>query len=211
MCNSYFYQLIKVSGLIISALLLTQCAAPPSKPIDTFNAKQHAVPAWDKHHAALKALDTWQAKGRLAASNGKEGGSAAFDWQQHDHDYQIKFMGAFGAGSAVLTGSPNLITLQDSQGKVKQAKTPEALMKDSVGWHIPLSGLQYWAKGMPIPNQPSPILKVDHAGNLIYLSQLGWDIEYSGYRLEQAIALPGKINLTNNQLKVKLVMKQWHI
>lgn len=193
------------------ASLLSHCAAPPQKTIDTVNAKQHPSPAWERHHAELKNLSTWRAKGRLAASNTKEGGSAAFDWQQDHLNYQIKFVGAFGAGSALLTGTPHLVTLQDSQGKFRQAQSPEVLMNYLAGWHIPLTGLQYWVKGMPMPNQPTRVLQVDEQGRLIHLSQLGWDIEYSTYSPGQSISLPGKINLVNNQLKVKLVMKQWHI
>ncbi|MFO1257991.1 MAG: lipoprotein insertase outer membrane protein LolB [Gammaproteobacteria bacterium] len=193
------------------ASLLSHCAAPPQQPVQTLNAKQHPIPAWERHYTELKNLHAWHAKGRLAASNSKEGGSAAFDWQQEHLNYQIKFVGAFGAGSAILVGTPHLVTLQDSQGKFKQAQSPEVLMNHLAGWHIPLTGLQYWVKGMPMPDQPTKTLDVDTEGRLIHLAQLGWDIEYSAYSPTQTISLPGKINLVNNQLKVKLVIKQWHI
>lgn len=186
-------------------LLLVGCAPSPKRP--ELSIKESNV-SWDTHHKKLEGINTWQAKGRFAVTQGKKGGNASFIWEQTDALYQIKLHGPFGAGALMITGGPNQVYAQDANGKKHQAQTPEQLMQKMVGWHVPISGLRYWIRGIPLPNVPVTSKKFNANGYLEQLTQNGWSIHYSEY-ISEVTPLPKMIQLHNPKLKIKLIVTSW--
>lgn len=149
--------------------------------------------------------DRWSAKGRLAVNHGKKGANASFVWQQFQDRYQIRMHGPFGAGSVLITGTPREVFAQEANGKKHQATSPEQLMQRLVGWHLPLSGLRYWIRGISIPNVPITEKRFNKQGFLVHIVQDGWTIRYTEYK----DTLPKKIELHHPKLKIKLIVTAW--
>lgn len=170
--------------------------------------KNEANIIWEQHQKKIEALNNWSAKGRFAVTQGQKGGNASFLWQQSDPLYQVKLHGPFGAGALMITGSPRHVYARDAKGKKYQADSPEQLMQQIVGWHVPLSGLRYWIRGIPIPNVPITSMQLNSDGCLQQLAQDGWSIQYIEYTFDK-IALPKMIQLHNPKLKIKLVITAW--
>lgn len=154
----------------------------------------------------LNALQHWQAQGRFAVSQHQQGTHAAFTWHQQGEYYQIRLFGPFGAGVHIIGGA-NQVLVKESNGKITRAATPEQLIEKVLGLPLPLSGLQYWLKGIPFAHQPYT-LQLDAYQRLRQLQQTHWHIDYH-YPTHHFSLLPNQLQLQNGELKVKLVITQW--
>lgn len=185
-------------------LMLVGCAPSPKKPVPPMGEK----PSWQQHQKEIQAIDQWKAKGRLAVTQGKKGGNASFIWQQAGDRFHIKLHGPFGAGSVMISGNPHQVHAQEANGKHHQARTPEELMEKLVGWYVPVSGLEYWIRGIPVPDMKASHFVYNDQGYLKQFNQNGWTIRYDEYVFEP-LCLPKRILLHNQKLKVKLIITSW--
>jgi len=205
--------------LIIAAILaLAGCSQAPKKtPADTTTTAT-ASTAKDQpkkleqnskqRQEQLASLNHWQAKGRLAAAHGQKGGNASFVWEQKGDSYQIKLFGPFGSGAVYIIGHPQYVELKEANGKTTRAQNPEQLLKKLAGWQIPLTGLRHWMRGIPAPGAIAS-QKLDTRGYLSHLNQQGWNIQYENYFADKSPALPGKLQLQNGNVKLKMIITSW--
>ena len=45
--------------------------------------------------------------------------------------------------------------LQTSDGKRYNAASPEQLLAEQWGFHLPVSNMKYWVRGLPVPGIPA--------------------------------------------------------
>lgn len=205
-----------LSLIAVIPLFLVGCAKMPTKvtppPFET-KAPQNATEKspQEQKHSEVAQLKTWQAKGRMAIQHKDKGTNVSYVWQQYPHNYQIRLFGPFGSGSVYITGYPNYVELKESNGKITRASTPEGLLSKATGLNLPITGLNHWLRGLPVPKQPIQSQRVDNRGTLQHLAQQGWFIRYDNYNFEQSTPLPSKMQLQNKDVKVKLVVTEWQI
>jgi outer membrane lipoprotein LolB len=82
-------------------------------------------------------------------------------------------------------------------------------MQRELGWQIPVVHLYDWARGLPAPRIPAQ-MTFDAYHHLTHLSQEGWEIDYAAYVSVGSVDLPQKMQLTRQDLKIKLAVKDWH-
>lgn len=194
--------------LALAFILLAGCTATSEKNKNIVAPTPQLEQRWKINEKQLDGVSHWQAEGKLAVAQRKKGGNASFVWQQQGEFYQIKIFGPFGAKSAYIIGGPNHVELKEANGNVSTAKSPEALLYKVVGWQVPISGLRYWLRGIPVPNSRSGKQFNEH-GLLATLKQQGWNIEYQDYNRGNFAPLPNKVVLTNEHVKVKMIVNNW--
>lgn len=203
---------LKILSLVI-IMMLAGCAQHPKKqpipPQIKPQVTQKAIePKISEPKPKVAPATSWQARGRLAASNGGKGGNAQFVWTQKGDSYQIKLFGPFGSGSVYITGHPTFVELKEANGKTTRAKSPEMLLKKIAGWQIPIDGLRYWLRGIPSPKAKTQSSQTNNAGVLQQMVQQGWHIVYEGHQ-EGNPPLPNKLRLQNGNVKLKMIVTQW--
>ena len=121
-------------ALFLSSLIifLSGCASVAPKAPDT-------TTPWKTRERALSALNHWQLSGKIAVIAPQDSGSATVDWQQTAEQYRITLLAPLGAGGMTLTGSDHHILLKTTDGKVAEASSPEALLRENGGLNIPVS------------------------------------------------------------------------
>ncbi len=213
--------LLKCLSLMALSGILTSCAshwAAHHKPEQINQTQTHLTPeaAWKQNQLTLNRFQNWDAQGRIAVSRKKEGESASFSWQYCPEHFFLKLFGPFGSGAMELDGmlsGPNQHVTLRHGNKIQYAKTAEDLLYQQVKWRVPLSGLTYWIKGLPVPNQAIEDLNLNTDGSISKLTQLGWEITYAKYHdfntPFEKIKLPTKIYLISNELEVKLAIRHW--
>ena len=194
------------------AILSAACTDIPTRR-SGINAEQ----AWQVHQQALSSLQTWNLTGRISIQAGQEGWHAGLFWAQRGRDYDINLSSPLGQDIVQLHGGSDSVVMRSSDGE-QRAADAETLLYQRLGWRIPLSGLRFWALGLPDANVPvvSPQdRELDALGRLTRLSQSGWDIDFRRYTSMDNIDLPDKIFLSNRQtgtqLEVRLVVEKWQI
>ena len=186
--------------------LLGGCATSP-EPISPGNQKD-----WHKHLAQVSALDAWHVQGRVAVNKtnktNRSGGTAHFDWQQQGDQYHIRLRGPFGQGAVELFGDAQAVRLVRPNQQVITASSAEHLLQQQTGWHLPISSLVYWLRGIPAPpSQTSPL--VDEHGRLVHLLQHGWGIAFARYTPFEKLFLPKRLQLKGEGLRVKIIIDEW--
>lgn len=198
-------------SILFIPFLFAGCAVPPKHPPAPISKPDRKVTddLWKQHQQKLSTLQNWQAEGRLAAAQGQKGGNASFVWQQRGESYQIKLFGPFGAGAVYITGRPNHVELKEANGNLTSAASPELLMHKVSGWTVPITGLRYWLRGLPTPQDQTAQQLLNQQGQLSYLQQQGWKIDYENYADNLDIPLPNKLRLHRGDIKLKMVVTSW--
>lgn len=192
--------------LLLLVMLLAGCAelsflTPPPKTAD--------IAAWSLRQEALNRLTTWSLRGRLAVQAGAEGWSATMHWDQDVQNYTLRLIAPLGQGTYQLEGDDQIVSLLTPDNKLFQASTPERLLRENLGWEVPLHGLKYWVKGVPEPGVDSANLVLDEQGRMTGLEQSGWRINISRYSDFNGAQMPSKINMQNDRLKLRIVVQDW--
>ncbi len=186
---------------------LTSCTSLPTKQTAVIQPEPASK---QTRTAALSNIKNWDLKGLIAIRNSKEAWSANWQWHQSQNNYTIGLFGPLGSHSIQLTGSPNSVLLETSDGKKVTSSSPENLLEQQLGWRLPVSSLYYWIRGLPVPNTPAQ-KQLDDSQRLTVLSQQGWRIEYLRYSSINQVDLPSKMVLNNSALNVKIIINLWQI
>ena len=174
-------------------------AAPPVKQL-----------TWQERQAQLSRLLVWHLNGKIAVQTAQNSGSATIDWTQNKNRFNVSLLGPLGTNGLKLTGAPGKVTMETSDGKHTAADSAETLLAKGWGFHLPVSYLQYWVRGLPVPGIPAkPTL--DQYQRLTTLTQAGWQVQYQSYTTLGELDLPSRITIFSAALKTKLVIYDWKV
>lgn len=193
------------AAALAALLLLAGCSLTPQQR-ELGPTEKGA--AYARHEAQILGIESFQVDGRAASA--ELGFRADLRWlERADRHYELRLAGPFGAGAVELRGDPYLVEVRSSEG-VQQTADPEGWIRNRYGWTLPISGLRYWALGIPnpqLPSQPS----LDAQGRLASLIQSGWKLTYSEYRREGEYDLPRRFEADNGQVRLKLLIDRWNL
>lgn len=191
-------------SLAWGVLSLAACTTLPTTPRDQAEAQR----LWVARQPLLAQRQTWSIAGRLALQTERQGWHIAFRWKQQGGFYHIVLSDPLGQTAAELQGNPQGVTLLMADGRSVTAADPDQLLARQLGWPVPIQGLYYWVRGLPVPDAPETH-GLDREGRLLWLKQSGWDISYRRYGDSAGLALPTKVFLDNDRLKVRVVIDNW--
>jgi len=197
---------MKIFFLILPLIILSGCTtlSSSSQPSSDFDQ-------WEAHKAHLSDLKHWQMNSRIFIQTKDDGFSSSIRWVQEVQSYQLRFSAPFGQGIYHLTGNPEKVSILLPDNTEQTAADPETLMKQALGFKLPVSGLSYWLRGLPYPEDPDRNIILDRNERLSELNQAGWDIKISRYLHKDGYYLPTKLTMENRHLKMKMVVKQWNL
>ncbi len=101
--------------------------------------------------------------------------------------------------------------MRTANNKILTADDPETLMRENLGWSIPIEGLHYWLLGIPDPRSPIATLGLDNKGRMTDMEQAGWRIQVRGYMHTGDVELPAKLFLYTPRMHVRLAVQRWEI
>lgn len=190
--------------LLLFLLLAGGCSNVPERP---------PVPdqdaSWQQHYQRLLKQDQWSLHGRLAVKANDNGWNLTIHWEQRPNAFDISLIAPFGRGSLHLSGSPYIARLTTSDGDAFIADDPEALLQEQLGWHIPVSALRYWVRGIPSPQLNITATELDQWGRLQRLQQAGWTIRFLDYQSQAGLDLPRRVFASHPDADVRLVVSDW--
>jgi len=190
----------------LGALLLTGCAALRPSPAPAPGADD---PRWLAQQQAMAALDAFTLTGRVAIQRGSEGGGAKLRWYQTGDSTDLRIMAPMAQGTFRLEGDATGVALTAPDGQQYAAENFEDLMATHLDWSFPVEGARYWVRGIPDPARPVEHIGFDAEGRLSDLAQAGWRISVLEYRDVDGNALPARLFLNADDLKIRLVIDTW--
>lgn len=189
-------------SLLTFCLLLSACASVPAPP-----NPQVTPTSWLQSRDRLLQLTHWKTSGAIGIKTVKSGFNAHFIWVQNNNRYLIQLAGPLGASAVQMQGAPGNIIVRDSKG-IYRANSPEALLTRHFGWHLPISNLKYWIRGLPAPGTEAN-KQFDRYHRLQTLVQDSWYIQYQGYTNIRGMILPTRIMMYSYSVNVRIVIRNW--
>lgn len=195
--------------VIVLTLMLSSCAQLEIKPT-TENSQAALQSKWHQHKQELKKVHRWKIKGRIGFRTTDNAQSATFKWQQKGDKFNILLSGTLGLGSMGIDGTPTYIEFRQADGQIIRSNNPDSLLQAQTGWNLPISLLRSWLLGYP-GNDESKItqLILNESGQLTSFNKATWGIKYSKYHLVGNLALPHKLIIRNEEIKITIIIKTW--
>jgi outer membrane lipoprotein LolB len=148
----------------------------------------------------------FRVSGKLAWQMKDQGDSARFTWQYQPGHSRWQLLTPLGSVAATIDAQPGRVVLDSEQGQFT-ASSLEALTLRLFDFSLPLTGMEYWVRAQPIPDQDYQFTQEDETR---VLHQNGWRIRFLEWDALQP-QLPAFIQLDNQQLKIKLRLKEWEL
>ena len=184
---------IKRLGWYCFALMLSACSTVPVEPEVHYSklAREH-----------LYKLEQWSFEGRVALAGKNDNWQASINWGHKSDDEEIKLSGPLGQGATVIRLTGDLVTIDRGDDRVQSSTQPEEFINQQLGMFVPVHSLRYWVIGLPEPTSAF----VETATGF---KQAGWFIEYKQMQPVDEQSMPRKIMVTNERVKLKLIIDQW--
>ncbi len=196
----------------LSAIFCISCVAPSPRP-----PAEQLQQRWQTRASALLQIQRWELRGRLAVRADERGGQASLTWKRDGAQHSIRLNGPLGRGVVRVTQDEAGAQLQDAEQRVFHAASAEELLYRYTGWRLPLANLNYWVRGVPVPDLPAT-RELDDTGRLKTLRQQGWEVRYQEYVRFEGYELPNRFILTHAPdqatmelpaMEVRLVIDRW--
>ncbi|SFL34061.1 lipoprotein insertase outer membrane protein LolB [Lysobacter sp. cf310] len=205
---------MKARALTVAALaaLLSACAgqvvrgpAPPPLAPAAAEAAQAA------RESELRAQTGWSLSGRIALSNGRNGGSGRIEWRQDGDRYEVALSAPVTRQSWRLSGDAAGARLEGLEGGTRSGPDAAALLREATGWEIPVAALSDWVRGLRAVGQGPASVRYGADGRPARIEQGGWGIDYRWPPGDGAggPALPSRLDAVRGEAKVKVIVDEW--
>ena len=192
--------------VVFAALSLAACSTVPRT--DSTESRTQRI-------ERLSTLKEWELRGRVALrTEDNRGGQASLSWQYRDERHVIVLRGPLGGGLLRLQQDRDGAYLQDAERREYRAESAEELLFSVAGWRIPISGLEYWIRGLPAPTEIT-LQEWDEFGRLARLQQSGWDVYFLEYASSGGYELPRRLDVIlpapdgSARAEARVIIEEW--
>lgn len=181
------------------SLLLSACAV--IKP----------VPGGKPAQADMAAFSHWRLEGRIAVQTSADAFQASLSWEHEGRQDRVQVSGPFSQGAFSIILQDDLIFIRDSSGHTRSSRDVSALVRQELGFDVPLSGLRYWVLGVAEPSAGTAKVSYDETGRLQQLQQDGWTLDFQHFVQVGDFLLPQKLAARGSDIRLKLFVDEWVI
>lgn len=209
--------LLKWLSSAAMAFLLVACVPQTVRaPLPTLSPQElaQAQAQLSAHEAAVRLASSWSLQGRVALSNGRNGGSGSLDWRQQGSGYEVALSAPITRQSWRLSGDASGARLEGLEGGTRTGGDPEQLLREATGWEIPVAALSSWVRGARADEAVfGPATTAFGADRrLARIEQAGWVIDYAAWQPQAEAGravLPSRLNAQRGEARVRLVVDRW--
>ena len=159
-----------------------------------------------------EAPETFVLRGKVAVSEAGEHFTANLLWHQRGEGFEMDLWGPLGQGRVRVVKENGELRITTDRGVVL-AGEPDRVMRQELGWSLPLDVLPAWVQGTPLAELPAEAQVRDEAGRFVSFSQLGWAVALDRYQSvgERFRELPTRITASRPDARVRLVVSDWRL
>jgi len=156
------------------------------------------------------SLKAWLLEGRIGVQTANDAWQANLFWE-HDADQdRLRVSGPFSQGMVSIILQKDLIYVNEGGGVTELSHDPDAMLRDRLGFVVPLSSLRYWIVGLPDPNHDH-VPVYGGSGSLQGFQQSGWTLQFQRYMTVGDQVMPQKMAIQGPDVKLKLIADSWRV
>ena len=193
---------LRSAAILIFLVLLAACAPVRVHETPATSAKQ------DAREAALAPRTHWQIDAHISVSDGRDGGSGDLVWEQDRARYSFTVRAPVTGKTWKLAGDGRRAQLEGVDPQPVYGDDPQRLLRDRLGWDVPLAALGSWARGLRVPGAPAEV-QYDAQSLPAVLEQDGWKIEYRDWFADSQPPMPRKLFATRGNARVRMAIERW--
>jgi outer membrane lipoprotein LolB len=194
--------LLRRLGLGLLVVALAACA-----PVRTHESPA-ALAAQTQREAKLQADLRWTLAAHIAVSDGRDGGSGELQWKQDETRFDFIVRAPVTGRTWRLSGDAANATLEGVEPQAFSGTDPEQLLRERVGWDVPLADLRSWVRGLRAPGARADV-QYDEKNLPAVIAQSGWRIEYRDWFSDRDPPLPRKVFASRGNARVRLAIESW--
>ena len=192
--------------LLLAAVLGLVACAPTSQ-----NMRLLSPAANSKRAESLGASTAWSFAGRIAVSDGKDGGSGRIQWRQDGPWYEINVRAPVAGGSWRLSGTQGLAQLDGARPETLRDVDGEVLLARELGWNLPLSKVVFWVRGLPA-SQANARVTGDRSDLPREIAEDGWRVEFRSWvESTGGLSMPQRIVARKPPFELRLTVDSWNL
>lgn len=191
---------------LLALLVLAGCGALPEVTDDRLAARAAFVERSD----ALAAIPEWRFAGRLTLEIPGETWSGQLGWRSNGAGQVIDLSGPMGRGGGRLLVNQDRVVLVTREGERYEASDPDSLITLITGRAIPVSGLEYWVRGIARPGSGFDV-RADVEGYPLRLIQDGWEIVYGATAIAGDASMPAALDLQREDMRLRIAIHRWQL
>ncbi len=192
--------------LLVVIFALAACVPPPVRRAPDAGLLR----AQTAREAALAAHPDWGLSGRIAISDGKDGGSGRIDWKQHGSDFDIRLSAPVTRQSWRLVRDGDRVRLEGLEGGTMEGTDAQALLYQALGWLVPVDALAAWVRGARASTDLAQ-LQFGADGLPSLMTEDDWSVEYRSWDAGSEPPRPIKVFANQGKARVRLVVDRWDI
>lgn len=155
----------------------------------------------------------WTMGGRVALSNGRDGGSAGIEWTQGAGSLRMLLSAPVTRQSWVLDVDKHGASLRGLRSETLRGSDPAGLLRDTTGWDIPVAALGCWLRAVAADAGKFGQAWIEYRKDLLprRLEQDGWAVEYDDWKPDPltGLSMPTRIYAQRGNDRVRLVVDRW--
>ncbi|MEF8794228.1 lipoprotein insertase outer membrane protein LolB [Thiohalorhabdus sp.] len=188
-------------------ILLAGCAGI-QLPEPAANRDQ-AVAAYKERVDRLSKLVGWRLDGRVVAKGPGESGQARIRWSRSDREGRLAVRNPFGQTILEMRNGPRGLRLRDAQGGVFRGDRAHTVLRERLGWRVPVGRLADWALGLG-RGEGVPA-DLDANGRPRHLAADGWTVTFSEYIQVDGLSLPQSMLVSRDEMQLRIRVQEWHL
>jgi outer membrane lipoprotein LolB len=167
-----------------------------------------AQAAQAQREAQLGSRTHWTITAHIGVSNGRDGGSGDLVWTQNDDRYTFTVHAPVSGRTWKLSGDANRAVLEGVDAQPDMDRDPEHLLRERLGWDVPLVDLGAWVRGMRAPGAAQ--VQYDAQNLPALIEQAGWKVEYRDWLGDRDPPLPRKLYASRGAAHVRVAIDSWN-
>ncbi|GAB6047884.1 lipoprotein insertase outer membrane protein LolB [Methyloparacoccus murrellii] len=152
------------------------------------------------------AIRAWSMDGRIGVQSAGKAWQANLYWEHDPAQDRLRLSGPFSQGLVSIVVQKDLIYINEGGGVTALSRDPDAMLRQRLGFAVPLSSLRYWMLGVPDPGASAQRSADAGAGSF---RQAGWHIVPDQLASIDGWMLPQKLTVQGAGVKLKILADTW--
>ncbi len=194
------------AAILLSALVAAGCAVPqaPGPATD----RDRALTAYRERTQRLAGLHRWQLKGRVTVQGPEESGQVRLRWEHGSGGSRMVVSNPFGQTLLLVESGTAGLVVRDDRGETYQGWMARAVLRERLGWHVPIERLRHWILGTGDRRAPEAL---DAQGRPRRLAAGPWRVAFKAYSRVEGLWLPQRLEVRRDGIRLRLLVDSWRL